>query len=145
MRRRFRILIVLASTFAMVLVLSVGIAGADPKNAFGPVHLDCDSGLSFDITTLGNGDFMAAHIVGSTAKFIPVEFIDFNVFVVVEGVGIVDTIRDSEDLMQGGGKTNPSPPGGIDRCDFDFNVPAGPGVSIVGDGEVRGFVTPPRP
>ncbi len=88
MRRRFRTSIVLASTFAMVLVLSVGIASADPKNAFGPIEVDCGGGLTFDVFSQGNGRFVPGHIPGSTG-FIVLGFEHFNFFVEITPPGII--------------------------------------------------------
>ena len=145
MRRRFRTLIVLASTFALVLVLSVGIASADPKNAFGPIEVDCGGGLTFDVLDQGNGQFVPGHIVGSTGKFIVFKFDNFNLSVEITPPGIIIPQLVDATFEKGGGNANPSPPGGIEHCSFVFDVVVEPGVRVFGDGDVWGFITPPRP
>ena len=65
--------VLLATATAIVAVLAVGIASADPVNSKNAeiIPITCDNGQSYRVVvTSGN----PAHIVGSTGNFIPVQF-----------------------------------------------------------------------
>lgn len=51
------------------MALLAGPAQADPKNAFGPIPINC-GGWEFEITVHGNGDWTAAHLVDSNAVLV---------------------------------------------------------------------------
>lgn len=55
-------------------------ATADPVNAKNSttIPLTCDDGQTYQVVVSGNGRFTPAHVIGSTAVFVPVAFGDIT-------------------------------------------------------------------
>jgi hypothetical protein len=60
----------------LALVVFVPAAAADPLNAKNSLAFPatCDNGQTVQVVVNGNGEFTAAHVVGSTAAFVPQVF-----------------------------------------------------------------------
>jgi hypothetical protein len=71
----FRRLIIVVVSAALVAAAVVPIAAADPGNAknAAQVHAVCGA-QTINVVVNGNGEFTPAHVVGSTAVFIPTKF-----------------------------------------------------------------------
>src|SRR5919197_4699303 len=70
-----RLCVALVLGILMVAALAQG-AAADPinaKNSF-TFPATCDNGQTVQVVVNGNGEFTAAHVVGSTAAFVPQVF-----------------------------------------------------------------------
>ena len=71
--KRTALVLTLAAIAAALLVLSTGIAGADPVNSKNAqvLKISCSNGQTYEIVTTSG---IPAHLVGSTGNIIPVEF-----------------------------------------------------------------------
>jgi hypothetical protein len=70
-----RLWVALTLGILMLAALAQG-AAADPINAKNSLTFpaDCDNGQTVQVVVNGNGEFSPAHVVGSTAVFIPQAF-----------------------------------------------------------------------
>lgn len=133
--RRF----VTASTASFALAFAMlawgTVATADPtgaKNSF-LIPVTCDGvSLLVVVNESGNGTFIPAHVIGSTAVFIPESFDVTFTFTPPGGVPQTETETASKPH-----------PHGEDTCvlDFTFTSPQG---TFSGTGTVSGFFTPNR-
>jgi hypothetical protein len=108
-------------------------AGAAPVNAktVGIVNVDCGSG-TFQVATMGNGDWTPAHVIGTNQVFIPTAFGEFTgTFTPTGGTPTTET----EPAI-----SKPSPRNGKDvvHCSYTLHFESAEGT-FVGHGTVTGF------
>ncbi len=131
--RRFVTVSIASFALAFAMLAWGTVATADPtgaKNSFS-IPVTCD-GESLLVVVNGNGTFTPAHVIGSTAVFIPESFDVTFTFTPPGGVPQTETETES--------KSNPH---GDVTCvlDFTFTAPEG---TFTGTGTVSGFLTPNR-
>jgi hypothetical protein len=112
---------------------SIQLAAADPigaKNSFS-FPVTCDNGQSVEVVVNGNGRFNAAHVVGSTAAFVP-EALDVTFeFTPTGGTTETETSTESKNNLHGD----------VVTCSFDVTQTA-PGGTLRLFGTATGFFTP---
>jgi hypothetical protein len=121
--------------FAIVLAVFAQAASADPLNAKNSSVFTANcGGPNFMISTNGNGDFTPAHVIGSTAVFIPTSF-DLT-------LTLTPTVGDPEVEIITPAKAHQ--PRNTITCDIpaELNTFTFPGGSFTLSGTVTGFFTP---
>jgi hypothetical protein len=117
----------------LAVAASIQWAAADPigaKNSFS-FPVTCDNGQAVEIVVNGNGTFNAAHVVGSTAVFVP-EALDVTFqFTPTGGPMETETSIESKHNVQGDFAT----------CSFDVTQTV-PGGTFRLFGTATGFFTP---
>jgi hypothetical protein len=125
-----RLCVALATAILMTVALAQG-AAADPiasKNSFA-FPATCD-GQQVEFVVIGGGDFTPAHVVGSTAVFIP-EVLDITFeFTPTGGTTMTETFTAAK----------PHPLGDV-TCSFDVTV-TDPAGTFRLFGTATGFFTP---
>jgi hypothetical protein len=120
---------------AAVLVLAVFVptAAADPLNAKNSLAFPatCDDGQTVQVVVNGNGEFTAAHVVGSTAAFVPQVF-DVTFEFTPTG-GTTETEIDTS--------SKPNVHGDLVTCSFDVTQ-SFPFGTLHFFGTATGFFTP---
>jgi hypothetical protein len=131
MSRRFLVIVVFAALTAAVVV---PVATADPihaKNAT-QIHAVC-GGQPVDIVVNGNGEFTAAHVLGSTSVFIPTAFNITFTFTPIVGSPMSETDTSAK----------AAPIKNTITCTIPVQtVFSGPQGSATIQGTVTGFFTP---
>jgi hypothetical protein len=125
----------------MVVALAVGVvaqaASADPNNK-GTLHVTAFcGGQPVDVVVQGNGNFSAAHVVGSTSTFGPTAFDLTSSFTPAGGTTQTETNTSAQHNQVG-----------VVTCDIPkalntFTFPDGSTLSL--SGTVTGFFTPLKP
>jgi hypothetical protein len=131
-----------AITIALVAVsalLAVQAAAADPVNAHkGDVFtVNCNGGPDIQVAVNGNGAFTPAHVIGSTAMFIPTAFdLTFS----FTPTGSNQTFTDTDTSAK------PNQNGNLVTCHLDKakNTFTGPEGTSSLSGDATGFFTPAR-
>jgi hypothetical protein len=127
-----RLFVVLTLGILMMAALAQG-AAADPinaKNSFA-FPATCDDGQTVQVVLNGNGDFTPAHVVGSTAVFIP-QVIDTTFqFTPPGGPTQTETFHAAK----------PNVHGDLVTCSFDVSQTT-PGGTFRLFGSATGFFTP---
>jgi hypothetical protein len=109
-------------------------AAADPinaKNSF-TFPATCDDGQSVQVVVNGNGEFSPAHVVGSTAVFIPEVFDVTFEFTLPGGPTQTETDTSSKHNVHGD----------LVTCSFDVTQTFPEGGTIHLFGSATGFFTP---
>lgn len=136
MRMRRSLGVIAAAT--VMLALSAGGAGADPKPGqhFGPIHVDCGDAGQFMVVAPGNGEFGVGHDMNSTRVGV-VLALGTQTFVYTDPGGNVFPPEITPPAVKGSGKQN-----GV-WCDFSFDIDTGNGAeNFSGSGEVKLHITP---
>jgi hypothetical protein len=123
---------IVAAIAIAALALAQG-ATADPVNAKNAlvVPVSCDDGQTYQVAVNGNGEFTPAHILGSTAVFIPETFdLTFE---------FTPTGGPTESKTETGSKHNVH--GNVMTCSIDFTQVFPQGTFHL-FGTVTGFATP---
>ena len=131
MLRRLGVALVLG--ILMVAALVQG-AAADPinaKNSF-TFPATCDNGQTVQVVVNGNGEFSPAHVVGSTAVFVPQAF-DLT-FEFTSPGGPTESETDTS--------SKPNVHGDLVTCSFDVTQTFPEGGTVHLFGTVTGFFTP---
>ena len=117
----------------MLAALAQG-AAADPINAKNSLTFPatCDDGQTVQVVVIGNGAFTPAHIVGSTAVFIPQAFDVTFEFTPTGGETVTETDTSSK----------PNVHGDLVTCSFDVTQTFPEGGTIHFFGTATGFFTP---
>ncbi len=126
-----RLCVALTLGILMLAALAQG-AAADPinaKNAF-TFEATCD-GQTVQFVVIGNGEFTPAHVVGSTAVFIPEVFDITFQFTPPGGTTVTETFTAAK----------PNPLGDV-TCSFDVSETTAEGT-FRAFGTVTGFFPPP--
>jgi len=117
----------------LAVAASIQWAAADPigaKNSFS-FPVTCDNGQAVQVVVNGNGRFNAAHVVGSTAVFVP-ETLDVTFqFTPTGGPTQTETSTESKHNLHGD----------VVTCSFDVTQTA-PGGMFRLFGTATGFFTP---
>jgi hypothetical protein len=124
-----------ALAFAIVaLLVFVPGASADPVNAKNSLSFpaSCDNGQTAEVVVNGSGEFAPAHVLGSTAVFVPQAF-DFTVEITPPG-GPTETETDTS------AKNNVH--GDVVTCSFDVTTTFPDGTLFHLFGSASGFFTP---
>jgi hypothetical protein len=128
----------LITLVAVMAVVAVQAASADPINAHkGDVFVvTCPGMPDFSVAVNGNGEFTPAHVIGSTAVFIPTAFDLTFSFTPTGGTTMSETDTAA--------KNNQS--GNLVTCHLDAakNTFTGPEGTFSLSGDVTGFFTPAR-
>ncbi|HEV8249093.1 MAG TPA: hypothetical protein VGQ15_03915 [Gaiellaceae bacterium] len=131
MMRRTLVLIASVALIATVLAPS---AGADPSKAKNAtmIHATC-AGKTVNVVVIGNGTFSPAHVVGSTAMFIPTAFNLTFTFTPTGGSPMSDVETSSK----------AAPLKNLTTCTIPLQtIFSGPEGSLTIQGTVTGFFTP---
>ena len=118
----------------LALAVLVPTAAADPlnaKNSFA-FPLTCDDGQTVQVVVNGNGEFTPAHVVGSTAVFIP------QVFDITFQFTLPGEPTQSETTARSKGNVH----GDLVTCSFDVTQTFPEGGTIHLFGSATGFFTP---
>ena len=109
-------------------------AAADPINAKKSFTFPatCDNGQTVQVVVNGNGEFSPAHVVGSTAEFIPQAFDLTFEFTPPGGPTQSETDTSSK----------PNVHGDLVTCSFDVTVTPPEGGTVHLFGSATGFFTP---
>jgi hypothetical protein len=130
MKRR---LFVLLASGALVAALIAPAAGADPTNAKNALPLQAVCGTqTLTVVVNGNGEFTPAHVVGSTAVFIPTAF-DIT-FTFTPTGGATETETDTA--------AKAAPIKDTITCTIPFQSFPSPDGTFTIQGTVTGFLTP---
>lgn len=128
-----------ATTIALVAILAAiaaQTAAADPVNAHrGDVFTVNCGGPDFQVAVNGNGEFTPAHVIGSTAVFIPMAL---NLTFAFTPAGSNQTFTETDTAAK------PNPHGNLVTCHLDKakNTFTGPDGTSSLSGDVIGFFTP---
>ena len=116
----------------MLAALAQG-AAADPINAKNSLTFpaDCDDGQTIQVVVNGNGEFSPAHVVGSTAVFIPQAFDVTFEFTPTGGETMTETDTSSKANVHGD----------LVTCSFDVTQTFPDGTFRL-FGSATGFFTP---
>ncbi|TML95518.1 MAG: hypothetical protein E6G03_08095 [Actinobacteria bacterium] len=131
MKRR---LLVLAFCGALTAVAIAPTAGADPiqaKNSL-QIEADCPGAAPYTVVVNGNGEFNAAHLLGSTSVFIPTAFNTTFTFTPVGG----PTMTNIDTSAKAAPITNTI------TCTIPFQSFPSPVGTFTIEGTVTGFLTP---
>jgi hypothetical protein len=118
----------------LALAILVPTAAADPlnaKNSFA-FPVTCDDGQTVQVVVNGNGEFTPAHVVGSTAVFVP-QILDTTFEFTLPG-GPTQTETDSA--------SKPNVHGDLVTCTFDVTQTFPEGGTVHLFGTATGFFTP---
>jgi len=131
MKRR---LLVLAFCGALTAVVIAPTAGADPiqaKNSL-QIEADCPGAAPYTVVVNGNGEFNAAHLLGSTSVFIPTAFNTTFTFTPVGGPTMtnIDTSAKAAPIRN------------TITCTIPFQSFPSPVGTFTIEGTVTGFLTP---
>ena len=108
-------------------------AAADPIHAKNSLQLEALCGATtYHVVLNGNGEFNPAHIIGSTAMFVPYSFDLTNTFTPTGG----PTFTSTDTSAKGG------PHKGAISCTIPFQSFNAPGGTFTIEGTVIGFLTP---
>jgi hypothetical protein len=127
-----RLCVVLTLGILLLAALAQG-AAADPINAKNSLAFpaSCDNGQTVQVVVNGNGEFSPAHVVGSTAVFIPQAF-DLTFEFTPPG-GPTETMTDTS--------SKPNVHGDLVTCSFD-TTQSFPFGTLHLFGSATGFFTP---
>jgi hypothetical protein len=127
-----RLCVTLTLGILMMAALAQG-AAADPINAKNSFAFPaaCDDGQTVQVVVNGNGEFTPAHVVGSTAVFIPQAFDVTFQFTPTGGTTQTETDTSSK----------PNVHGDLVTCSFDVSQTTPGGVFHL-FGTATGFFTP---
>jgi len=131
MKRR---LLVLAICGALAAVAIAPTAGADPVNAKNSLQIEavCPGAAPFTVVVNGNGEFTPAHVLGSTAVFIPTAF--DTTFTFTPTGGSTETNHDTS--------AKAAPISNTMTCQIPFQSFSSPFGTFTIEGSVTGFMTP---
>jgi hypothetical protein len=131
-----RELLALCAACALAASALVSSAAADPINAKNAlkVQASCTNGKAVQVVVNGNGTFSAAHVVGSTAVFVPYSFNLTSKFTPTGGATQTD--------VETSAKTGPHK--GAVTCTIPFQSFTNSGGTFSIEGTVVGFFTPRR-
>src|SRR5919201_4795537 len=131
MLQRFLVIAAFAALAAAVVVPATTADPTHAKNAT-QIHATC-GGQPLDVVINGNGEFTAAHAVGSTSTFIPTAFDLTFTFTPTGGSPMSDTDTSSK----------AAPISGTITCTIPLQTLfSGPEGSATIQGTVTGFLTP---
>ena len=127
-----RLCVALTLGILMMAALAQG-AAADPINAKNSLTFpaSCDNGQTVQVVVNGNGEFSPAHVVGSTAVFIPQVFDVTFEFTPTGGETVTETDTSSK----------PNVHGDLVTCSFDVTQTFPEGTFHL-FGSATGFLTP---
>jgi hypothetical protein len=131
MKRR---LLVFAVCGALTAVAIAPTAGADPTQAKNSMQIEavCPGAAPYTVVVNGNGEFTPAHLLGSTAVFIPTAFDTTFTFTPVGG----STEMDHDTSAKAAPITNTI------TCTIPFQSFPSPFGTFTIEGTVTGFLTP---
>jgi hypothetical protein len=131
MLRRLCVALILGILMLAALVQG---AAADPVNARNSLTFPatCDNGQTAQVVVNGNGEFSPAHVVGSTAVFIPQAFDITFEFTPPGGPTESDTDTSSKHNVHGD----------LVTCSFDVTQTFPDGGTVHFFGSATGFFTP---
>jgi hypothetical protein len=131
MLRRTSVALVVAASVMGVFAAAVS---ADPVNAKFSLAFaaTCDNGQTVDVVVNGNGEFSPAHVVGSTAVFVPQALDVTSEFTPSGGETVIETDTASK----------PNPHGDLVTCSFDTTQTFPDGSALHLFGTATGFLTP---
>lgn len=127
-------LLVLATCGALAAVAIAPTAGADPARAKNSLQIeaDCPGAPPYTVVTNGNGEFTPAHLIGSTAVFIPTAFDTTFTFTPIGG-----TTMTNHDTS-----AKAAPISNTITCTIPFQSFPSPFGTFTIEGTVTGFLTP---
>jgi len=128
-----RLWVALTLGILMLAALAQG-AAADPSGAKNSLTFpaDCDDGQTVQVVVNGNGEFSPAHVVGSTAVFIPQAF----------DVTFEFTLPGEPTQTETDTSSKPNVHGDLVTCSFDVTQTFPEGGTIHLFGSATGFFTP---
>lgn len=123
--------------------VSAGAASADPQGE--PISLECDNGISYQVTVNGNGAFTPGHDLASTSVLVPTFFGELHGTVTDSSGNVIEEFVDPPMVK---GNSGGHPRATTTSCTFTINQSfEEPDLGLLffsGQGSLTGFVTPVR-